>query len=536
MKAALTSKWSLDYRAMAIASAPTLFIIPLSEWDGTWLVFWQLFLSNLLSLSFGLGVLASLRRSVLQASNWLLVLVVAIAAGAIRGATLWWMVDFSNLPQPPIESRVFFSATSWVLTLLVLAQIQTALGSSASKQEEVRKLLITARQKFASLEEQKQWLRKTQVSGLDRHLAAKFVSLLDTLNQKGQGPKAFKLIAKGLREAARGEVRAESKNALIGYSGKKPDFFPKALGVSPNPNLVFVFFTSTSILNSFRIGGVSADLVAGVSAGIVLWAMLRMLRKTKWHLLAAVPAGVSSFATFLAVQSPHPVGAGVAAGLWALTLILVGSLIEMSQLRIEEQRKQDEISLANTEAEIEWLSLQMEVTNLEIAKYLHSILQTRLMSHALLLERGSGKDEATRQQLIDLLTNPMSGFGEPTGDFRSELSALKKEWELLIALDFDVSGCDQNILASETLLVIREAVANASSHGLASKVVIRVTDEDSIRTISIEDNGIGPTNNPSGLGSMTFDALSTDWSISQAPDGGSHFKLTMSTVPPVAQG
>lgn len=517
---------------MAIASAPTLFIIPLSEWDGTSLVFWQLFLSNLLSLSFGLGILASLRRPVLKTANWLLVLVVAFGTGAIRGATLWWMVDFSNLPQPPIESRVFFSATSWVLTLIVLAQIQTALGSSASKQEEVRKLLITARQKFASLEEQKQWLRKTQVSGLDSHLAAKFVSLLDTLNQKGQGPEAFKVIAKGLREAARGEVRAESKNALIGHSGAKPEFFPKALGVSPNPNLVFVFFTSTSILNSFRISGVSADLVAGVSAGVVLWAMLRTLRKTKWHLLASVPAGIASFATFLAIQSPHPVGAGVAAGLWAFTLILVGSLIEMSQLRIEEQRKQDEISLANTEAEVEWLSLQMEITNLEIAKYLHAILQTRLMSHALLLERGSGEDDATRQQLIDLLTNPMSGFGDPTGDFASELSALKKEWELLIEFDLDVSGCDQNLLASETLLIIREAVANASSHGLASKVKIRVNDSDGIRVITVEDNGIGPTNNASGLGSMTFDTLSTDWSIDKARGGGSVFRLKMAILPP----
>jgi two-component sensor histidine kinase len=217
----------------------------------------------------------------------------------------------------------------------------------------------------------------------------------------------------------------------------------------------------------------------------------------------------------------------LAAAGWSLTLILTGSAFELARLRIEEDKVAATEALNTTQADIEWLSIQLEATNIDLAKYLHSILQTRLMSHALLLEQKPQNSQESVNELIEILSKPMSDFGQAVESIDKGLANLAREWQALIEVDLELVDLRSNDLASPTLLLVREAISNAVHHGLADKVWVRIKDQDSKRTIEVRDNGIGPTQNPAGMGTQTYESLSSNWSLTQASDVGSKLALEL---------
>lgn len=85
----------------------------------------------------------------------------------------------------------------------------------------------------------------------------------------------------------------------------------------------------------------------------------------------------------------------------------------------------------------------------------------------------------------------------------------------------NVLAFDEKLAVSPTLLLVREAVANAVHHGEAETVHISITDTDGTRTIRSDDDGKGPQAGSPGSGSQTLDSLTSFWSLNPNEQGGS---------------
>lgn len=527
MKKALQSKWSLDARALALASIPTLFIIPAAESSGDLDKFWGIGFANLVSLTVALMFIEGFSRTNWVRRHWLQVLAAAAIAGSAKGLTLWLVVDFYNFEQPTLESRLLIATLSWILFVIVMAMIQNSLGEIRTSQQEVRQLLAQAQQEFDSLESQRRWLVQAKVSGLEAKLAKDFVQLLESLNTVGKGPGAFKDIAQKLRVAARKNVRQESGKAWKSRSTPWQELSLLALKTRPNSGLVLSVFLLSAGISTVRISGLSEFLMVTLGSGLVLGLMLRFMPGTYSHLGTPLVVTAADFLLQALFVENVSFALSLASGVWALTLILTASALELARIRIEEDKRAAAEALTTTQADIEWLSIQLEATNLELAKYLHSILQTRLMSHALLLEQSQSGRDSSVQELVDILTKPMSGFGSNAGSLSQGLDEIAKEWSAIVEVEIDNQAKEIQAATSATLHLVREAIANSVHHGMADRVWVKLFDSESSRFIEVLDNGIGPTQNPAGMGTQIYEDLCSNWSLTQSEQAGAQLVLTL---------
>jgi light-regulated signal transduction histidine kinase (bacteriophytochrome) len=176
----------------------------------------------------------------------------------------------------------------------------------------------------------------------------------------------------------------------------------------------------------------------------------------------------------------------------------------------------------SAEADSQWLAIQLESTNLEIAKYLHAILQTRLMAYAMKLDSGDVPSQSDLEDLKALLMKPMGEFGQQSKDLGQGISELKQNWGVLVEVSVVVDA-DEERLVEPTLQVVREAVANSIKHGLADHVEVEIRDHDNLRRVEIRDNGIGPRTGRAGLGTKVFSSLTREHSLTRNQNGGSTF-------------
>lgn len=521
---ALESKWSLDARALFLVSLPTLFIIPASESANSFSAFWFLGLANLLSLLAAVGIIWVISKTTWVRKHWLLVLGTGALAGATKGTVLWWGVEYFAIPQPNLTSRIFISTMSWLLFVLIMAIIQASLGDSRSAHLEVRRSLAQAQQEFNSLEAQRQWLVDAKVKGLEKKLAKSFVKLLGSLNETGKGPGAYLAIARELRVAARGSIRKESNTAWKNAGPRWTELAVRTLQTKPNALVTLLAFLVSSGINTLRLQGLGPAFIVVVGTSAALCLFIAFVPGKYTHLFTPGAVVLADLAMQWLVFGESSVSWALAAGVWAFTLILTTSALELARQLSEENKFADTQALGTTKADIEWLSIQLEATNIELAKYLHSILQTRLMSHALLIEQRKGDAEDSFEDLVEILSKPMDDFGTQSQSLREGLELLVQEWRALVAIEINnQSKTDE--YASSSLLLIREAISNAVHHGLADNIKVEIRDDVPIRTIEVFDNGIGPTQKPAGLGSQTYDSLCSTWKLTQWDQGGA--KLAM---------
>ena len=522
---ALQSRWSLDARALLLVSLPTLFILPASESKGDLDTFWDLGLANVIALTIAIAVIFAFAVTSWVRRRWYFVIGVGMLSGVAKGSSLWLAVDALGYQQPELVSRIVLSTLSSVLFVLILAIIQYSLGESRTSQQQVRQMLTQAKQEFDSLEAQRNWLVQAKIKGIETKLAQDFVQLLASLNNLGKGPTAIKDIARELRTAARGNVRGESASAWKGEGPQLGALAIRTLETRPSALLTLLAFLVSAGINSLRLNGFGAELLVVLGNSLALWLALTLIRGRFGHLLAPLAVLLTDAGLQLLTTGSMSTIWSAASATWSLSLILTASALELARVRIEEDKRAAAEALSTTQADIEWLSIQLEATNLELAKYLHSILQTRLMSHALLLEQNQQGSQSSVPELIDILTKPMSDFGQDSESLSEGLAEIAKEWSAIVEVEIDNQASDLQPLTSATLHLVREAIANAVHHGMADRVWVNLNDLDSTRTIEVLDNGIGPTQNPAGMGTQTYESLTSKWSLTQWNEGGS--KLTL---------
>ncbi len=173
------------------------------------------------------------------------------------------------------------------------------------------------------------------------------------------------------------------------------------------------------------------------------------------------------------------------------------------------------------------------VMNRDYAQFLHSDVQNQLLISALSARQSEfDKDDLRREirRLRRLFEGLETERPMPNQmNLGDVVSSLEVRWEGFLELTMRVSEDlrDLDYDRSWALVeVLNEAISNAIRHGVATRVEITIESLDECISVSVEDNGLGPTVGKSGLGTQIIDELTTGkWQLGQAENGGA--KLTM---------
>ena len=527
MKEALSSRYGLNGWLLLAISIPGTITVPLTEARGSVEAFLLLLAISIVTLAPALVLMLSFRSLYLSGrAPWWLSFLLAAAAGVLKSASTWVLADYLGLEQPELWVRLVAGGLSWGLVYPAVIIIGHSLLRLRDENRELRTNLGKAKQGFSQLDQQLNWLIETRVQGLSDELAKRFVGLVAKLNSQGAGPGAYRDIASELRSAALKQVR--SRSAEVWSAKSKPttkELLAEFSATPASPLLTLALFASSAILNNLRVFGLGVEVYSSLitSAVLFIWLWLNKGKPAFQH-LAALLAGL----TLLIFNRAVGFDWGVAIQGALATVIWMQAVIVFSislSLAIGLARKERERLLSATdsaEADSQWLAIQLESTNLEIAKYLHAILQTRLMAYAMKLDSGDVPSQSDLDDLKALLMKPMGEFGQQSKDLGQGLSDLKQNWGVLVEVSVAVDA-DETALVEPTLQVVREAVANSIKHGLADHVEVEIRDYDNLRRVEIRDNGIGPRTGRAGLGTKVFTSLTKEHSLSRNENGGSTF-------------
>ena len=171
--------------------------------------------------------------------------------------------------------------------------------------------------------------------------------------------------------------------------------------------------------------------------------------------------------------------------------------------------------------------LQRRTTYKNIAKYLHAVVQSRLMASAIALEIAgrSGDHEKLSTQIaqargylhLDLL-NMETQSVTSIDEFKD---AIENSWGSLVKINFDIhiTGHLTESLLLNLKQLTDEALSNAFRHGLATEINIQIYTSNEGLEIKITDNGLGLEKFDSGLGMEYFDLIAPgNWKLFNNPD------------------
>lgn len=507
------------------------FVAPFSESLGSSLRFFEIFAVSVFTTTFALAAAIVLVRFANRSqSRWPLIVLISLATGALKGWLTWEALDYLSLSQLAFESRLLYSAVAWGLILPITIGLSSELSSILTANKILRRELAQARQSFDSLEKELEWMIEARVNGLSEDLAAKFIKLSTELNQSGQGQLAFAKIASELRSVARDEVRATS--VRVWTRAGKPSFVGLARQLAmqlANPTLTAILFAVGHAVNAWRLEGFSYRFAIGFALGAVLFTLLKMpaLHGLWQHSIPLIIGCLAFFGYLIAeVEVWNAAQYSAATWLWAEVSILITSTWALAIALSKKERSNLTEENRISDEDVKWVSSRLAAADLELAKYLHAVLQTRLMAHAMKIEQDGRLSEKDLPDLKNLLTKPLSGFGEQQKSFNDGLNELVKNWGELVHFRI-FNQANPAVDAQVTLQVIREAIANSVRHGLADAVSLEINDLDDYRFISVTDNGIGPRSGPPGMGTQVFDSLCEEHSLTQTIEGGSAFFATI---------
>jgi signal transduction histidine kinase len=223
-------------------------------------------------------------------------------------------------------------------------------------------------------------------------------------------------------------------------------------------------------------------------------------------------------------------GSSILSGVMQLREVIRRDLDTGSTQELIRQRADDDTAIASTK---------------RLATRLHGSVQSGLLGLAAALDRGSihatevDRKLAALARELELLHKTEDHLPEDLRkDHAGSLAEVVSQWRGIVdvAIDDTSVALLDPLLGTrpETIELLREALTNAHRHGRATRVTIAATAEGNTGdiTVTVTDNGYGPTNGTPGLGSTLLDAWTASrWSLRQSPTGGSQLVATMSPTP-----
>ena len=471
---------------------------------------------------------------------WMLFAIASIS-GLTRGTSLYFAGEVLGTPEvelPSLLARVITAVTTWNLTLASFAIINYLVLSPTEKWYGLRRDLLELDEEIKDSKLQLQWLVNRKVKGLEQELRQEFLLLSNTMRSQASSPEqSYAELAKALRGFASRSVRDRSRKIWEDKSEKTPLTQAAIRAITKNPLALSSTFTYLLgyLINEIRVYGVSFGLMPLVIGNLTFFLLLLAGRvaskRLENNLLIVLGISLAQglisalvYSLFLSDRSTsYVISTSVAASLWSLASLFIAGWLNVSIELYATEIKELSEKRALSETELAWLEAQLSSTNREIAKYLHGILQSRLMAHALSLDgkdREGGKDISTiLDDLERVMAKPMDAFLDNVNDINSELSKISTRWEGFVDVKIDKLDITSDQATEPTLQLLQEALSNAFSHGGATRARIQILDSATFRQIVIEDNG-QLQDGPAGLGSEILTSITQgNWSIAKTPEG-----------------
>lgn len=526
----------LDIKSLVLLAAPVSLSTSLFSWEsGSPFEIWARLLGNAVGFMAVAALVALYKLLPMRAKNHLVAGVLVLVVSATLGFTKALVTNavaalvLNQDLEAELWARGFLGAVAGSVLLPVTAIISATLREYGEERELL--LLVAYNNKVDSLTSKKELANLRQIrlevdrmrlqlktSGSEAIPSAE-IALLRELVEKRVRPLSHSLYANLEKTYPSFELLSLLKSAL-----RKP---PPGLWVA---SVHVVAIPQTITLIGWQLGLLHATitmLCLGLffTLGFQITQKLRILNPATFVVQASLSGYLSvTIANFLTgSQVMAETTLDIAAALWYFnTAVLFAGA---SYARGVAEKNRADLLMLRASGDSKPISL--EKSRRDFANQLHGEVQSRMLTLLLKAESDPGlkKDIALREleTVAELLGRKSAS--EPM-DIRSGLEKLRKQWVGILDLEVLVSEETVGNNASDSLLpVIEQAIVNASRHGLADKVSVKLSESGGRLVLIVQDNGIGPVGGKPGLGSLLFSSTASSWSLNLAPEGGSLLRL-----------
>ena len=485
-------------------------------------------------------------------ANIILVLAFGGTLGFLKGSTTglfsWLLASELNLDEA-VGSRIFQTTLLGMWTLPIIA----LLAATFARYRAERDLLVLERVK-SRLESHRVAPQDPDRQALATFLADSRQRLSGVSSGIEQEPKE---IAKTLRTLIEDGLRPLSHRMFQREREKEQPFSLRdltllALTKNPFPLRIIAagFVIGLLPINLRTFGALEALGRTGMYLAVILFvfASWRSLKPKKTfavigvfvigNLMAGFLAPILTEVTYGPVLALDASPAWIALFLWLAQLSLFASIVNQVVSTRDDIREELSSYLGKGGLDQAVKAATRKISSRDLAQYVHSNLQNRLLASALKLETENLSAEEVNQQLTSiqlLLDGALDSYqSDSTNSVEQGLREVTSGWQGFVSMSLGVDVAEVELDASQTKLVIQvvsEAISNSVRHGLASAVridVATVPDDQSAIEITVSDDGLGPRSGSSGLGTELFEAVSEgNWTIENSHEGGSLFTLRM---------
>ena len=357
-----------------------------------------------------------------------------------------------------------------------------------------------------------------------------------------------------LLDAAAGYVRPESHRLWQERDGmprrSSLGDLERASLAAPLPIVLPYVMWATVVVPAAAVHLGGATRLAGALAVLAAMAVLYPLGSAAIRRYAPAPHYLRARLLSLVVMIPAAlIGPIVAAALGldaTSTLERVVPVAVIVALTIAVSWAQAALRLADTrlhtlrnhaeEAEFERLALEAATEQMQrdLALYLHGTVQAGLVASAYAIQDAAARgDKIALEQAIDGARAAAARVDEHTPAVTRDLAAVRaaidETWGGVLAVRWILPDSELSATVVDRLgKVARECLANASIHGAASEVTVRIVVDVEQVIVEITDNGRGLGDGSPGLGSAVLnEATGGQWTIASVPTGGAQVRAVV---------
>lgn len=486
-----------------------------------------------------------------------ILLIIWAIGGACAGGVLAWLSNLAGFPPTyPYWSLILVPAvaTPWIVDAVhqVSAVRRRVLDDREHLIDEAAQLMATTVTQQSLISEVRSTITGAVNAELEpaRHEVARHLAVLKETNEtltSGSG---------AIRSAAHDSVRPLAAMLHSSHVAR-----PEPIGVwgtiqaiiktqpfHPLPLAVIYVVVNLPNLSQQR-GGSQAifDVIVGVLLifGILSGGNL-LMRRDQWRhdvvfistfIVLQVPTAL--FLTLTAEPGFAPV-VNIAASV-IVSFLLVVLTSSLGSWRQRQETAQETFRDLLTDERIASLAQTRVAADIarQAAQTLHGPVQARLAACAVAMEQAAdvGDLDLYRQSLEQAqaaLESPLFPDTEqPTCTIEEAVRHAAGPWRTLLEISTEIAPDDAGDLDPQGLIqkVVEEAIANASRHGYAKHIHIRVHRDGAATLVEVHDDGRGVHDHRPGLGSRLYDQCTNgQWTLTTGSqlDGG----LLRATIAP----
>ena len=501
--------------------------------------------------------LTYLKPKINSDSSLMSIALVGVIFGAAKGLLNYYLIEFGEQAsslENSLGQRIFSGASIGLITLLGISLANYEFDRLRKLREERIKWLVDAEVLTAKESELFEQLADSVRNKFSSDFAAKLVPVVTKIEFRNSEINQIDKMLRELETVNRNQVKIVADEIQTLLESQYPPISAKELfkaifgGRLFSISLIVPILVLTSISFVYTMYPANQLLPRlfeiGASAALIFWLAnkIQYIFKENRFLLwviAVILAGFTPYAInhiFFQENILLMIPVMVTSILWIATISIFTNLgvnfftnrqILEAQLGAElDQSLIKEQTIRNLNRDLLF----------EISKFLHGTIQTQVTTTGISVSQALKNQDfklvaKITEHLNDLAKNPLKEFTITNNqDMTIQISELINKWNGLLEIKFDLE--DLKHFSSYQLInllkVLEEASLNSYRHGKADQLNVMVENKVDHIKVTFVDNGIGLVSKNRGFGSLIFDEVAQNWTLSSnQQEAGTVLTLTL---------